>query len=127
MPEFAQASGEVPSTLPFRALVDQCRRPGASEKLTDSIVVQVSPKSNSRSSRCGTKPRHFGVTLDHHRFRRLSHFKKEGETRLKLAHRIEGLAGCSSMNGTKINQKVQFPRAVPLYAKGVFHAGLDRR
>ena len=44
-----------------------------------------------------------------------------------LAYRIEGLAGCSSVNGTKINQKVQFPRAVPLYAKGVFHAGLDRR
>ena len=82
MPEFAQASGEVPSTLPFRALVDQCRRPGASEKLTDSIVVQVSPKRDSHSSRGGTKARHFGATLDHRRFRRLGHFKENGETRL---------------------------------------------
>ncbi len=127
MPEFAQASGEFPSALPFWALVDQRRCPGASEQLTDAIVVQASPKPNSHSSRGGTKARHFRVTLDHRRFRRLGHFKEEGETRLKLADGIEGLAGCSSVIGAKINQKVQFPNAVLPDAKSVFHAGSDRR
>ena len=80
MPEFAQASGEVRSTLPVRSLVDQRRGHDASEQFTDSIVVQVSPKPDSHSSPDGTKARHFGVTLDHHRFRGLGRFKENGET-----------------------------------------------
>ena len=80
MPEFAQASGEVRSTLPVRSLVDRHRCHDASEQLADSIVVQVPPKPDSHSSSNGTKARHFGVTLDHHRFRGLGGFKENGET-----------------------------------------------
>ncbi|MBK6803273.1 MAG: hypothetical protein IPG83_17820 [Novosphingobium sp.] len=127
MPEFAQESGEVRSTLPVRSLVDQRRCHGASEQLADSIVVQASPKPNSHSSRGGTKARHFGATLDHHRFRRAGCFKEDGETRLELADRVEGFAGRNSVTGATINQKVQLSRAALLDAKSVFHAGLDRR
>ena len=127
MLKFAQASGEVRSTLPVRSLVDQRRCHGASEQLTDSIVVQASPKADSHSSPGGTKARHFGVTLDHHRFRRLGRFKENGETRLKLADRVEGFARRNPVIGATIDQKVQLSRAALLDTKSVFHAGPDRR
>ena len=127
MPEFAQASGEVRSTLPARSLVDQRRCHDASEQLADSIVVQASPKPDSHSSPGGTKARDFGVTLDHHRFRKLDHFKENGESRLELTDRAEGLAGRNPVIGVKVDQKEQLPRATLLDAKSVFHRGPDRR